>query len=180
VKRSIDQAFSALRQQVAAWAQGEAKPGVRVFVYPPEWEAPMLSKFPEFARDCAAAGWPIALEDIGLAFLNELERRPGLADRLDGLERRNRERLLQDLTVMAERCVKGALLAPLDPPAVCRLLVNSGALGTFISYSVITNALVGDSDVTGPSALAFPGEGDERSLNLLRLRVDTNYRVPRI
>ncbi len=79
-----------------------------------------------------------------------------------------------------ERWLTKLLSTPLEPPAVCRLLVNTGALGTFVSYSAITNALHGGTALTAPAALAFPGEGDERYLNLLGLRVDTNYRVPRI
>jgi len=62
------------------------------------------------------------------------------------------------------------------------LLVNTSALGTFVSYSALTARLYGDEgEGLGASAvLAFPGESDEGALNLLRLRRDTNYRVPRI
>lgn len=184
MKRSIDQAFLALRQQVAVWARGEAKPDVRVFVYPPEWEPVMLARFQAFAEDCAAAGWPISLVDVGIGLLAELERRSGFVGTLEGLERDSRDRLLHDLGVVTERYLRGVLVAPLEAPAVCRLLINTGALGTFVSYSAITSALPGNGGEVGgvaaPSALAFPGESDERSLNLLGLRLDTNYRIPRI
>lgn len=184
MKRSIDQAFLVLRQQVTVWARGEAKRDVRVFVYPPEWEPVMLARFQAFAEDCAAAGWPINLVDVGIGLLAELERRSGFVGSLEGLERDSRDRLLHDLGVVAERYFGGVLTEPLEAPAVCSLLINTGALGTFVSYSAITSALHSNGGdvgaVAAPSALAFPGESDERSLNLLGLRLDTNYRIPRI
>jgi hypothetical protein len=51
-----------------------------------------------------------------------------------------------------------------------------------VSYSAIANAMHTDAGGTAPTAnsvLAFPGEDDQLSLNLLRLRVDTSYRIPR-
>ena len=62
-----------------------------------------------------------------------------------------------------------------------RILVNAGSLAAFISYSAITNEFYGASTrPPGPIVIAFPGDADERSLSLLRLRADSNYRVPRI
>lgn len=183
MRRTMEQALLDLRQRIAGWARAPARPGIYIFVYPPEWEARMLSLFPAFAADCAEAGYPLDLIDIGQGFLVEIERRKGLADELCALERDAPERLQHDLGVLAERYVVEALKAPLQPPAVARLLINTGALATFVSYSAITNALHHDgpdSEVGAPTIIAFPGEGDERSLNLLRLRTDTNYRVPRI
>jgi hypothetical protein len=184
MRRTIDEALFALRQQVAAWARGEARPGLRVFVYPPEWEAPMLARFPAFADECAAAGWPISVIDVGTGFLEEIARRPGFEERLAQLEQKGTDQLLNDLGVLGSRYVTRVLKAAVPEPAVCRVLVNAGALATFVSYSAIANALhgdAGDADGAVPcNVLAFPGEDDERSLNLLRLRVDTTYRIPRI
>lgn len=184
MRRSIEQAFLALRQQILAWARGEVPPDVRVFVYPPEWEAMMLARFPAFAEACTADGAPAALVDVGQLALAEVERRPGLVERLTSLEADAPERVRHDLSVLAGRAVLRVLKAPLEPPVVCRLLVNTGALGTVVSYSAITNDLFGSepgaAGVSAPAVLAFPGEGDDRSLNLLGLRADTNYRVPRI
>lgn len=179
----MEQAFLDLRAHVAEWARGEARPGLRVFVYPPAWEATMLDRFPAFAEECAAAGWPTELVDVGQRFLADLARRKGLAERLGEQEQRGAEQPLHDLGVLAERCLTRVLSTPLEAPLVARILVNTGALGTFVSYSAILNALHDDGSGRGsgaPNVLAFPGEGDERSLNLLGLRVDTNYRVPRI
>jgi hypothetical protein len=83
--------------------------------------------------------------------------------------------------VLGNEAIEGVLRTPLADGLVCRLLVNTGALATFVSYSAITNELHGSSEgPMVPTAIAFPGEADERSLNLLGLRPDTNYRVPRI
>ncbi|MCL4552492.1 MAG: DUF1788 domain-containing protein [Candidatus Marsarchaeota archaeon] len=183
MRRSIDQAFLDLRQRIANWAQGTARAGIYIFVYPPEWEAVMLARFPSFASECADAGWPIEVIDVGQGFLSEVERRKGFADQLIALEKDDEGRLRHDLGVVAERYLLKMLKSPLASPSVARLVVNTGSLATFTSYSAITNALFtdgSDSGVPVPSVLAFPGEGDERSLNLLRLRADTNYRVPRI
>jgi hypothetical protein len=51
------------------------------------------------------------------------------------------------------------------------------------SYSAVTNELYGAKGEAGPAApaiIAFPGEADDRSMNLLGLRRETNYRTPRI
>ena len=182
MRRSLEQAFIDLRQHLEDWVRSGAKPGIRIFVYPPEWEARMLARFPSFAEELAAKV-PLSLVDVGQGFLAELERRQGFVDRLAALERQGAERLLRDLGEIGQRYLTRLLAAPLEPPAVVRLLINTGAIGTFVSYSAITNALHGDGpacSVAAPAVLAFPGEGDERQLNLLRLRADTNYRVPRI
>ena len=183
MKRSIDGAFDALRQQVTAWARNEEKPGLRIFVYPPEWEPLVLARFPAFEDECEAAGQPLSLVDVGQGFLAELERRPALLTALEKLEWERPDDLLHDLGIIAGRNVRQAISQPVEPPSVCRLLINTGSLGTLVSYSAITNELGVESDLTGGttrSVLAFPGEDDERSLSLLRLRADTNYRVPRI
>jgi hypothetical protein len=178
MKRTMDQALEALRAQVRVWAKGEAKPDLRVFVYPPEWEAQMLISFPAFAEQCAADGDPVELRDLGQGILEELEAREGLIQRLHGL---SRQETLHDLGWVATTYLKRIMRSPLEDPGVCRILMNTGALATFVSYSAVANEMGGSSGPDVPaSVLAFPGEADERSLNLLRLRVDTNYRVPRI
>jgi hypothetical protein len=179
VKRTLEQAFQALHDQVAAWGSREMRPDLRIFVYPPEWEALVLARMPAFAESSAGEGLPVMVEDVGQGFLAEIDRRKGFVDRLSTAER---DELLHDLGWVAAGYLRKAMKAPLELPAVCRILVNTGSLGTFVSYSSIANELGGEgSGSTLPATvLAFPGEGDDRSLNLLRLRVDTNYRVPRI
>ncbi len=179
MKRTIEQAFQALQEQIRGWGRGEARPDLRVFVYPPEWEPVVLSRFPGFAEQCAKRGHPIVLEDVGQGFLREVERRKGVVARLSLLDQ---SELLHDLGWIALSYLRRALTAPLKPPAVCRIFTNTGTLGTFVSYSAIANELSGGAaDALIPATvLAFPGEADDRSLNLLRLRVDTNYRVARI
>jgi hypothetical protein len=182
VRRTIDEAFFELRQQLESWINTGSTPGIRIFVYPPEWEPRMLAGFPAFAKQCSTT-IPLAMIDVGQGFLTEVERRKGLIERLEPLECRARGRVLDDLGEIAQLYLSRILAARLDPPPVARLLVNTGALGTFTSYSAIMNALYGDTTaerVAAPTVLAFPGEGDERELNLLRLRADANYRVPRI
>jgi len=179
MKRTPDQALEALRNQIRTWARNEAKPDLRVFVYPPEWEALILSRLPSFAERCAFEGDPVELVDLGQGFLGEVEQREGLRERLEGLRR---EDLLNDLAWIAATYLRRTLLSTLKRGNVCRILMNSGSLGTFASYSAVANELGGGGlNLRIPATvLAFPGEGDERSLNLLRLRVDTNYRVARI
>jgi hypothetical protein len=179
MRRTLEQAFEALRMQIRSWAQGEAKPDLRVFVYPPEWEALVLSRIPTFAERCAAEGEPIELVDLGQSFLRELRGRDGMIERLEELDR---DELLHDLGWIATTQLRRIIRTPLGDHTICRVLTNAGALGTFVSYSSVANEFSGgsgDADVPA-TVLAFPGEGDERSLNLLRLRVDTNYRVARI
>jgi hypothetical protein len=179
MRRTVEQAFEALRTQIRAWARGEAKPDLRVFVYPPEWEPLMLSRMPAFAERCSADGELVELLDLGQGFLRELDDRNGMVERLRGLDR---DDVLHDLGWIATTYLRRAITSPLPAQAVCRVLINTGALGTFASYSAVANELSGGMPEPGIPAtvLAFPGEADERSLNLLRLRVDTNYRVARI
>jgi len=171
-----------LRVYLAEWAQSDAKPGIRVFVYPPEWEARMLTRFPSFAADCTSV-CPLDVIDLGQGFLAEVEGRAGFVEQLTDVERQRPTRPLHDLGVVARRYLERLLASPLETPRRARLLVNLGALATLVSYSTIANALNEggpDSALAGPTVLAFPGEGDDRLLNLMRLRADTNYRVPRI
>jgi hypothetical protein len=179
VRRTIDQAFEALRSQVLSWSKGESRADLRVFVYPPEWEPLVLHRIPDLAQELAVGSTPVELEDVGQGFLHEIERRKGLEERLMTLER---DELLHDLGQLASDYLRRRLTTPLEPPTVCRIFTNTGTLGAFVSYSSITNELSGGPGGEGPpaSVLAFPGEADERSLNLLGLRVDTNYRVARI
>lgn len=182
MRRSIDEAFADLRAHLQEWVTSGARPGIRIFVYPPEWEARMLSRFPQLAQECAAV-CPLEVVDVGQGFLAEVERRKGFVEQLTALETERPERPLHDLGVVARRYLERVLASAPTPPASARLLVNTGTLGTFVSYSSLTNALH-DAGVEGgvalPTVLAFPGEGDDRSLNLMGLRADTNYRVPRI
>jgi hypothetical protein len=179
MKRTPDQAIDSLRSQVRSWAKCEARPDLRVFVYPPEWEAAMLPRLALFAEQCGAEGEPVELVDLGQGFLGEVTQREGLVERLQAL---GRDDLLNDMGWIAATYLKRLIRSALPPTMICRILVNSGSLGTFTSYSAVANELGGGA--TEPSipatVLAFPGEGDDRSLNLLGLRVDTNYRVPRV
>lgn len=180
MRRTVEDALLSLREQVKAWASSTAEPDVRVFVYPPEWEALMLQRFPKFAQDCADEGMPVEIVDVAQAFRSVVDAR-GVEPQLVALEPRSHEQLLDNLRVLASEAVEGAVRSPLSAGTVCRLLVNTGALATIVSYSAITNELYGSADVPlVPVAIAFPGEADERSLNLLGLRPDTNYHVPRI
>ncbi len=183
MRRTIDQALADLRQHLASWLHNGGKPGLHLFVYPPEWEAPMLERFPGVVVESAAEGRPIELVDVGQGFAAELKRRPGLIERLTVLERERPAGLLDDLGVVGTNFLTRRLRTPAQPPVVARLVVNTGAIGAFVSYSALANTLDGDGPdpaIAVPTVLAFPGEADDRSLNLLGLRVDTNYRVPRI
>jgi hypothetical protein len=177
MRRSIDEAFAALDMQLASWAVGRDGSRIRVFVYPPEWEPIMLDRFPMFASACANSGYPIVLVDIGHQFLQDMERRNVVMERLQAIEQSQPERVLSDLSALAARTVDRVLKDPLDPSAIGRVLINTGALGTFVSYSAIANGLV---ESVPRSIIAFPGEDDQRSLSLLGLRGDSSYRIPRI
>lgn len=179
MKRNIDDAISALRQVIDHWSAGVATPSVRILVYPPEWEVAMLERLHQLSNECAAAAKPIELVDVGAGFVEEFEERPDLAEALARTEADlGADVALGDLASLAAQRLVAILQRPLNPPAVCRVLINTGALATFVSYSAITSEIY--SDVAAPAVLAFPGEGDDRSLSLLHLRVDTNYRTPRI
>lgn len=179
MKRTQDEAFDALRDQIVSWARGDARADLRIFVYPPEWEAVVLARMPVFADQCSNTGYPVVIEDVGQGFLAEVDRRPGLIDRLESLDTSDQ---LHDLGWIGTSYLRKAIQEPLAEGLVCRIFVNLGALGTFVSYSSIANELGGEGSGSSIPAtvLSFPGEGDERSLNLLRLRVDTSYRVARI
>ena len=184
MKRSVEEAFNALQQKILNWYHGETSADVSVFVYPPEWEPVMLARFPAFAEECEAKGCLIELVDVGQGLLTEIQKRKGLEESLTNLEANNPSNLLHNLNTITGRYLKWIIQSTPNASIVCRILVNTGALATFVSYSAIANDLAGGSSNVGgksvPCVLAFPGEGDDRFLNLLRLRADTNYRTPRI
>ena len=179
MRRSMEDALLALREQVKAWASG-APVDVRVFVYPPEWEAQMLARLPGWAQQQADQGFGLELVDVGQAFARKVEERRA-AKPLTAMERRGSSALMDSLRTLSREAVMGEISRPLEPGTVARLLCNSGSLATMVSYSAITNEFHGASErPPAPVAIAFPGEGDERTLSLLNLRPDANYRVPRI
>ena len=178
MRRSINDALLALRQQVKAWASG-APSDVRVFVYPPEWEPIMLSRLPQWMSDRAAEGIEIDVVDIGQEFRAVVDRRKARA-RIVALEQRAQGQALESARALAREAIVGAIRRPLQPGVACRLLVNTGALATIASYSAITNEFHGAAVRPPAVAIAFPGEGDDRALSMLNLRPDANYRVPRI
>jgi hypothetical protein len=179
VRRSIADALLALREQVKAWAGG-APYDVRVFVYPPEWEGQMQARIPAWAKERAAEGHAVEVVDIGQAF-REVVRRRGAETAIAALERRSPAQAMDSLRGLAREAIVGAIRRPLEPPHVARLIVNTGSLATFSSYSAITNEFHGAAErPPAPVAICFPGEGDDRTLSLLHLRPDANYRVPRI
>lgn len=178
MRRTVDDALLALREQVQAWAHG-APADVRVFVYPPEWEAKMLQRLPGWLDDRAAEGLVIDVVDVGQEF-REVVRRRKAEQRLIDLELRAPALAMDSARGLAEEAIIGAIRRPLESPATSRLLVNTGSLATIASYSAITNRFYGSADAVPPVAIAFPGEGDDRALSMLNLRPDTNYHVPRI
>ncbi len=105
MRRSIEDAFADLRAALAYWARSGAKPGIRIFVYPPEWEARMLTRFPRFAQECASV-CPLEVVDVGQGFLAEVERRKGFVEQLTELEREGPQRALHDLGVVAQRYLR--------------------------------------------------------------------------
>lgn len=175
----MDETFAALRQFVDGCAAATARPGLRLLIYPAEWEAAMLARFPAFAAGCAEAGRPIELVDLGTAFLQAVERQADSTEALIEEERSlGTDVLLDDLGLVAKRAVTELLQRPLDPRAVGRLLTNPGALAAFTSFSAISSSLI--DPIAAPVVLAFPGEGDDHGLSLLNLRTDTEYRTPRL
>lgn len=178
MRRTVDDALLALREQVKSWAIG-APADVRVLVYPPEWEAQMLDRLGPWSESCAASGMAVDLVDVGKEWLGVIdERRAEPALILE--EKRSEERVLNSLRVFGTMAIKGALTRPLPEGTVARVLINTSALATTVSYSAITNEMYGGSAASVPVAIAFPGQADDRVLSLLGLRPDTNYRVPRI
>ena len=149
-----------------------------MLVYAPEYEAELLARLPEFEAECAAAGLPVEVIDIGQRFCRELESRPMRMQALLRDDAAGKPSVPRDLGTIAARLVDGLITAERVPPAPCRLLSNTGSLATLISYSAIANRLYDAAPM--PVVLLFPGEGDDRALNILGLRSDPTYRVPRI
>lgn len=179
MRRSLADALMALRVQVRAWAEG-APADARVFVYPPEWEALMLARLPEWATQQSQQGLPIEVVDIGQAFARTVETRRA-ARPLVAMEKRGSSGLMESLRTLAWETVKGEIQRPVEPGTVARILIDTGSLATIVSYSAITNEFHGASErPPAPVVIAFPGEGDDRALSLLNLRPDANYHVPRI
>lgn len=183
MKRTLEQALAALEAQIRTWASSPARAEIRVFPYPPEWEPVMLGRIGELVGHLGGEGHRVEVEDVGRGFLAVLERRAPLVDRLARSEARSERQVVHDLGVLASRYLGELFRRPLRPDAVCRVVVNTGALATVASYSAVLNELhgaQGQGGPGGPTIVAFPGEADDRSLNLLGLREDTNYRTARI
>lgn len=179
MRRTFDDALLALREQVKAWAAG-ATPDIRVFVYPPDWEARMLDRLRSWAEERRAEGLGVELIDMGAEWLRVLEER-GADEALERQEARSEELLLSSLRVLGKEAVDETLRRPLPNGDIARVLTNTGVLATTVSYSAITNELHGAAIHSPvPVVICFPGEADDRALSLLGLRPDTNYRVPRI
>jgi hypothetical protein len=149
-----------------------------VLVYTPEYEAEMLSRLPSAAEESAAAGLPVEVVDVGQRFRAELESRPQRLQALLRDDTAGKPSVPKDLGTIASGLMEELITADLAPPAMCRLLANTGSLATVISYSAISNRLY--DTVSAPVVLLFPGEGGDRALNILGLRSDPTYRVPRI
>lgn len=176
MRRTIDEAIGALGLTVEEWAKGKLNPMVRVLVYPPEWEAPMLLRLRQFGQSAAAAGKPVDLVDVGELFTALVASRSKLIEAREAQV--TSQTFLTELSALTARRLTSLLQEPLHPPTLGRVFINIGAAATFVSFSAITN----DASVNAacPAVFAFPGEADERGLNLLYLRSDTNYRTPRI
>lgn len=178
MRRTLDDTLLALREQLRAWSSGRAKPDVRVLVYAPEHEAELLARLPAFTEECADAGLPVEVIDVGWRFRDELESRPTRLQTLLRDDAAGKASIPRDLGMIASGMVTELITAKGTPPAICRLLSNTGSLATLISYSAVVNGIY--DTVSLPVVLLFPGEGDDRALNILGLRSDPNYRVPRI
>lgn len=176
MKRTIDEALAALRTTISEWAAGKSSPNVQVLVYPPEWEAAMLLRIRNVVDAEANAGNKVELVDVGVLF-TEL-----VASRSELIQAREAEvasqTFLADLSALTARRLTTLLRQPLELPTLGRIFINVGAAATFVSFSAITNDA--SASATAPAVFAFPGESDEKGLNLLNLRSDTNYRTPRI
>lgn len=180
MRRTIGETLAALRRQVREWANG-AQPDIRVMVYPPEDEAAMLARLPEFVAELASEGLIVDLVDLGKRFVESMDASPHRLETVVKLEQAKPDQAAEDIGVLARRVVHKAIEADLPEGAVCRVLCNVGALASVVSYSAITTEYFGSTERRAPATvIAFPGEGDERSLNLMNLRLDTNYRVARI
>lgn len=171
----------ALSSQIRDWSSGRTKPDLRILAYPPEWEAGMLVRLPKIAASLASEGHPIETVDVGRHLMESIDARSGMRERLQAADQRDPGRALDDLRTLARGSLIGLLKRPLDDGLVARLLLNTGSLATLVSFSQITSEFFGyPNDLGAATVLAFPGDADERSLNLLRLRADTSYRAPRI
>ena len=182
MKRTPDQALAALESQIRTWARTPRPPEIRILDYPPEQEAVMLGRIRSLVRRLEEEGLQVEVEDVGQGFRAALEGQP-VVERLLALDGSQDRHIIHDLGVLASRYLRDLFRRPPSAGAVCRLLVNSGALATVTSYSAVTNELYGAKGEAGPAApaiIAFPGEADDRSMNLLGLRRETNYRTPRI
>lgn len=181
MRRSPEDAILALRTQVVDWGRNGAKADLRILAYPPEWEAGMLGRIRAAAAELAADNLPIDLVDAGVELVSVVDARKGLRERLVEADIRNPADAFGDLGSFARAAFEKLLRRQLPEGHVARVIINTGALATLVSYSQITSDFFGaGSDLGGATILAFPGDADERSLNLLGLRVDTAYRAPRI
>lgn len=178
MRRSLDDTLLALREHVLACASRCLRPDLRVLVYAPEWEAEMLARLPGAAAAWARDGASVELIDLGQQFLAELERRPQRLAQLLSDDAEGKPTVPANLGTIATSLLQQLLGAELAPPACCRVLTNTGALATFTSYSTVANQLY--DAVPAATVLLFPGEGDDRELNILGLRADPTYRVPRL
>lgn len=183
MKRTLEQTLAALENQIRAWASAPGVPEIRVLAYPPEWEPVVLARIQNLVRRLEGEGHRLEVEDVGRGFLASLERRATLVNRLAAREAKEERQVIHDLGVLASRYLGELLRRRLAPDVICRLVVNTGALATLVSYSAAMNELHGGRGERGPggrTVVAFPGEADDRSLNLLGLRRETNYRTAKI
>jgi hypothetical protein len=181
MRRSPEDAVQALRTQVMDWGRNEVKPDLRILAYPPEWEAGMIRRIRALAAELEHANLPVDVVDAGAELVANVVARSGLRDRLEQSDLKDPEKAYDDLSYLATTALVKVLKRPLPDGHVARVVVNTGGLATLVSYSQITSEFVGtDSALGGATVLAFPGDADERSLNLLHLRIDTSYRAPRI
>ena len=178
MRRTLNDALLALHEQLRAWGSGRARPDVRALVYAPVYEAELLARLPTFKAECEVAGLPVKITDVGQRFHDELDSRPTRLQTLLRDDATGKTSVPRDLGTIAARMVEDLIKSDLTPPALCHLLANTGSLATLISYSAIANRLY--DSVSTPVVLLFPGEGDDRALNILGLRSDPTYRVPRI
>ena len=181
MRRSPEDAILALRTQVLDWGRNGAQADLRILAYPPAWEAAMLGRIRGAAADLASEDLQVEVIDAGVELIEALAARPGLRERLEDADRRSPTDAFDSLGTFARTAFEKLLRRPLPGGHVARVIINTGALATLVSYSQITSEFFGTgSDLGGATILAFPGDADERSLNLLGLRVDTAYRAPRI
>ena len=181
MRRSPEDAILALRTQVVDWGRNGAQADLRILAYPPDWEAGMLGRIRTAAAELAVDNLLVEVVDAGVELVAAVEARKGLRERLEEADVRNPRDAFGDLGSFARATFEKLLRRPLPDGHVARVIINTGALATLVSYSQITSEFFGTgSDLGGGTILAFPGDADERSLNLLGLRVDTAYRAPRI